>query len=43
MRRWSEESRQWLENVDQILLVLASGLPVLQYFAWNKLKVKLLI
>ena len=27
---WLEESRQWLENVDQTHLVLASGKPVLQ-------------
>ena len=29
-RRWLEESRQWLENVDQTHLVLASGKRVLQ-------------
>ena len=28
--RWLEESGQWLENVDQTHLVLASGEPVLQ-------------
>ena len=27
---WLEESGQWLENVDQTHLVLASGKPVLQ-------------
>ena len=27
---WLEESGQWLENVDQTYLVLASGKPVLQ-------------
>ena len=30
LQRWLEESGQWLENVDQIHLVLASGKPVLQ-------------
>ena len=30
MRLWLEESGQWLENVDWIHLVLASGKPVLQ-------------
>ena len=29
-RCWLEESGQWLENVDQTHLVLASGKPVLQ-------------
>ena len=28
--RWLAESGQWLENVDQTHLVLASGKPVLQ-------------
>ena len=27
--RWIEESGQWLENIDQTHLVLASGKPVL--------------
>ena len=27
---WSEESGQWLENVDQTHLELVSGKPVLQ-------------
>ena len=29
-RRWQQESRQWLENVDWTHLVLASGKTVLQ-------------
>ena len=29
-QRWLEESGLWLENVDQIHLVLASGKPALQ-------------
>ena len=29
-QRWLEESGQWLENVHQTHLVLASGKPVLQ-------------
>ena len=29
-RHWSEESGQWLENIDRTHLVLASGKPVLQ-------------
>ena len=29
-RRWLEESGQWLENVDQTHLVLASGKPIQQ-------------
>ena len=33
-RRWLEESGQWLENVDQAHLVLASGKPVLQKTCW---------
>ena len=40
---WFEENGQLLENVDQIHLVLASGMPVLLSFAWKKSKVKLMI
>ena len=31
-RRWLEESGQWLENVDQTHIVLASGKLVLQKY-----------
>ena len=34
-QRWSEESGHWLEHVDRIHLVLASGKPVLQKCSYN--------
>ena len=33
--RWLEGSEQWLENVDQTNLVLASGKPALQKIYWK--------